>query len=240
VSKGPRVAGLTDLTTRCPVFRPLVSYRTYRLANQSQRINDHVTAKVNSYLKMMRNHVSEPFTGEPAIRVFDFLTTMRDAFDVNRISEGAAYLLLPHYLMGKAKNGVFSRWKQVYSPVPLYPVAVQFMIQSYATPRVIASTCQQVISARQELNESEAQFGERLGKYAAEAGNVLNEDLLISVFLGHLQPFAAHSIRSHITDDMKFAQVQQEADDAGLAGRSVVLRCASHVYDGMRGPADAQ
>jgi hypothetical protein len=124
--------------------------------------------------------------------------------------------------------------------VPRYPVALHFLIQSYATPRVIASTCQQVISARQELNESEAQFGERLGKNAAEAGNVLNEDLLISVFLGHLQPIAAHSIRSHISDDMKFAQVQQKADDAGLAGRSVVLRCASHVYDGMRGPADAQ
>jgi hypothetical protein len=106
-SKGPRVAGLTDLTTRCPEFRPLVSYRTYRLANQSQRVNDHVTAKVNSYLKMMRNRVSEPFAGEPAIRVFDFLTTRRDAFEVNRISEGAAYLLLPHYLMGKAKTVCF-------------------------------------------------------------------------------------------------------------------------------------
>lgn len=224
VSKGPRVEGLTELTTRRPEFRPLVSYRTYRLANQSQRVNDHVTAKVNSYLKMMRHHVSEPFTGEPAIRVFDFLTAMRDAFDVNRISEGAAYLLLPHFLLGKAKHGVLSRWKQVSSAMPRYPVAVQFLLQSYATPRVIASSCQRVMSARQELNESEAQFGERLGKYAAEAGNVFNEDLLISVFLEGLQPFAAHSIRSRITDDMTFAQVQQEAEDAGLAGRSVASR----------------
>jgi hypothetical protein len=70
VSKGPRVAGLTKLTTRRTKFRPLVSYRTYRLANQSQSANDYVTAKVNSYLKMMRRHVSEPFSGEPAIRVF--------------------------------------------------------------------------------------------------------------------------------------------------------------------------
>jgi hypothetical protein len=59
-------------------------------------------------------------------------------------------------------------------------------------PRVIASACQRVMSSRQELNESEAQFGERLVKYAAEAGNVFNEDLLISVFLEGLQPFAAH------------------------------------------------
>jgi hypothetical protein len=224
VPKGRRVEGLVELTTRRPEFRPLVNYRSYRLANRSQTVDDHVTSKVNSYLKMMRHHVSEPFAGEPAIRVFDFLSAMRDAFNVNRISEGAAYLLLPHFLLGKAKHGVISRWKQVPSAMPRYPVAVQFLLQSYATPRVIASACQRVMSARQELNESEAQFGERLGKYAAEAGNVFNEDLLISVFLEGLQPFAAHSIRSRITDDMTFAQVQQEAEDAGLAGRAVASR----------------
>jgi hypothetical protein len=55
---------------------------------------------------MMRHYVTEQFTGEHAIRIFDSLTAMRDAFDVNRISEGASYLLLPHFLAGKAKHGV--------------------------------------------------------------------------------------------------------------------------------------
>jgi hypothetical protein len=58
-------------------------------------------------------------------------------------------------------------------------------------------------------------------RYAAEAGNVFNEDLMILVFLEGLQPFAAHSIRSRVPDDMAFAQVQKEAEDAGLAGRAV-------------------
>jgi hypothetical protein len=48
---------------------------------------------------MMSHHVFEPFTGEPAIRVFDLLASMRDVFNANRISEGAAYLLLPQYLL---------------------------------------------------------------------------------------------------------------------------------------------
>ena len=219
--KGPHVAGLVELTTRRPEFRPLVSYRSYRLAIRTQAVDDRVTSKVNSYLKMMRHHVTEPFTGEHAIRIFDFLTAMRDAFDVNRISEGAAYLLLPHFLAGKAKHGVLSRWKQVAPAMPKYPVAVQFLLQSYATPRVIATACQRVMSAKQDPTETETQFGERLGRYAAEAGNVFNEDILISVFLEGLQPFAAHSMRSRVTDDMTFAQVQQEAEDAGLAGRAV-------------------
>jgi hypothetical protein len=77
------------------------------------------------------------------------------------------------------------------------------------------------MSAKQDTTETEIQFGERLGRYEAEAGNVFNEDLLISVFLQGVQHFAAHSIRSRVTDDMTFAQVQQEAEDAGLAGRAV-------------------
>jgi hypothetical protein len=51
----------------------------------------------------------EPFTGEHAIRIFDFLTAKRDALDVNRIYKGAAYLILPQFFAGKAKHGVLSR-----------------------------------------------------------------------------------------------------------------------------------
>jgi hypothetical protein len=36
-------------------------------------------SKVNAYLKMMKHLVPEPFTGEHAIRIFDFLSGMRDA-----------------------------------------------------------------------------------------------------------------------------------------------------------------
>jgi hypothetical protein len=53
VRKVPRVAGLVELTTRRPEFRPLVSYRSYCLAIRKQTVDDRVTAKVNSYLKMM-------------------------------------------------------------------------------------------------------------------------------------------------------------------------------------------
>jgi hypothetical protein len=98
---------------------------------------------------------------------------------VNRIFEGAAYLLHPLFLAGKAKHGVLSRCKQVAQEWPKYPVAVQFLLQSYATPRVIATACQRVMSAKQNTTETETKFGERLGRYAAEAGNVFNEDLLI-------------------------------------------------------------
>jgi hypothetical protein len=227
VRKGPRVAGFVELTTRRPEFRPLVSYRSYHLEIRTQTVDDRVTSKVNSYFKMMRHRVTEQFTGEHAIRIFVFLTVMRDAFDVNRISEGAAYLLLPHFLAGKAKHRVLSRWKQVAPAFPKYPAAVQFLLRSYDTPPVIATACQRVMSAKQDSTETETQFGEGLGRYAAEAGNVFKEDLLISVFLEGLKPFAAHSIRSRVMDDMTFAQAQQEAEDAGLPGRAVAASTRS-------------
>jgi hypothetical protein len=53
------------------------------------------------------------------------------------------------------------------------------------------------------------------------------------VFLEGLQPFAAHSIRSRITDDMNFAKVQQEAEDIGLVGRAVASRPLVHMSRAM-------
>jgi hypothetical protein len=98
---------------------------------------------------------------EHAIRIFDCLTVMRDAFDVNRISVGAAYLILPHFLEWKAKHGILSRWKQVAPAWPKYPVAFQFLLQSYATPRVIATACQRVTSAKHDATETETPNLER-------------------------------------------------------------------------------
>jgi hypothetical protein len=42
--RGPRVSGLVELTTRRPEFKPLVSYRTYRLKDRSQLVDDTVTS----------------------------------------------------------------------------------------------------------------------------------------------------------------------------------------------------
>jgi hypothetical protein len=48
VAKGPAVPGLTELTTRRPEFRDLLSYRHYRLANTTQRADAAISGKLNS------------------------------------------------------------------------------------------------------------------------------------------------------------------------------------------------
>jgi hypothetical protein len=43
--KGPRVAGIVELSTRRPEFRPLVSYRSYRLAIRDQTVDGRIIFK---------------------------------------------------------------------------------------------------------------------------------------------------------------------------------------------------
>jgi hypothetical protein len=84
VSLGPVVPGLTELTTRRPEFRDLLSYRLYRLPNTTQRADAAISRKLNSQLKRMKYHIDTKFSGDPAIQVLDFLKTFREAADMNR------------------------------------------------------------------------------------------------------------------------------------------------------------
>jgi hypothetical protein len=43
--------------------------------------------------------------------VLDFLSTVKEAMDLNHVSEGVAAIILPYLLTGEAKNGVISMWK---------------------------------------------------------------------------------------------------------------------------------
>jgi hypothetical protein len=98
--QGRRVPGLIELTTRRPEYRALVSYRTYRLKDTSQALDEVETGKVNGNLKRLKHHFDYRFGGTPPLRVLEFLRTLKEALDINRISEGAVVLILPHLLDG--------------------------------------------------------------------------------------------------------------------------------------------
>jgi hypothetical protein len=70
-SRGRRVDGLLEQTTRRPEIKSLVSYRTYRLADTTQAVNTVDTGKMNGYLKKFRHHLEYKFSGDPAIQVLD-------------------------------------------------------------------------------------------------------------------------------------------------------------------------
>jgi hypothetical protein len=218
---GAEVTGLVEQITRRPEFKSLVSYRTYRLKDVSQGVDSTVTGRVNTLLKRLKHHVDYKFTGEPAIQVVDFLRIFKEACDLNNISEGAAAIILPYFLEGRAKHGLASRMKTVPTNIPKFPAAVQWLLQSFATEGVIAEACQRVFSAKQLPEEDEKTFANRLEGYATTAGSVFTEDVLIASFVDGLHPYAGKTVRSHLTPTMTFAELRVLAEDLGAAGRSL-------------------
>jgi hypothetical protein len=217
--RGARVLGLTEQVTRRPEFKQLVSYRTYRLLDVSQGVDSAVTGRVNTLLKRLKHHLDYKFSDDPAIQVVDFLHLFKGSCDLNDISEGAAALILPYFLDGRAKSGLASRMKKIPPSRPKYPAAVQYMLQSFATEGVIYAAFQRVSTAKQLPEEDEKSFANRLDKYAAEAGSVFSEDALISAFVDGLLPYAGNTVRGQVTPQMTFSEVQILAENVGAAGR---------------------
>jgi hypothetical protein len=227
--RGARVPGLTEQVTRRPEFKQLVSYRTYRLLDISQGVDSTVTGRVNTLLKRLKHHLDYKFSGDPAIQVVDFLHLFKESCDLNDISEGAAALILPYFLDGRAKSGLASRMKKIPPSMPKYPAAVQYLLQSFATEGVISAACQRVSTAKQLPEEDEKSFANRLDKYAAEAGSVFSEDALISSFVDGLLPYAGNTVRGQVTPQMTFAEVQILAENVGAAGRSLMTPGRSQI-----------
>jgi hypothetical protein len=150
--KGSRIPGLVPLTNFRPEFQALVSYRWYLLADTDPIVDAEVTDCLHSYRNQMKQHLDYQFSGSPAIKVLKFLRSFEIAADVSRLSEGAAVLVLPNFLSGRAKTGVFTHLKQIPESIPEYPAAVQCLLQSYTTEAVIAQACDRVTQANQHPN----------------------------------------------------------------------------------------
>jgi hypothetical protein len=126
---GRRVRGLVELQTRLPEYKGLVSYRFYRLKDTEAMIDENDTGKVNGILKRIKHHFSYSFGGEIPLKVLVFLSTVKEAMDLNHVSEGVAAIILPYLLTGEAKDGVIAMWKGASLKVPKYPAAVAWLLE---------------------------------------------------------------------------------------------------------------
>jgi hypothetical protein len=112
--------------------------------------------------------------------------------------------------------------KQAAASLPKFPVAIQWLSQSFATEAVIAAACQTVFSAKQLREKDEKTFANRLTRHATEAGSVFTEDALISKFVDGLLQYAGNIVRGQVTPNMTFAEVQLHAEKVGEAGRAIL------------------
>jgi hypothetical protein len=148
----------------------------------------------------------------PAIKVLDFLRSLKIAADVNRLREGAAALVLLNFLSGRAKSGVVTHLIQIHESIPEYQAAVQWLLQSFSTEAVITQACNWVNQANQHPNEDEREFADRLGSYAADAGSVFPDRQLIAAYLSGLSACVSATLRGSINPRMAFPEVQAIAE----------------------------
>jgi hypothetical protein len=129
-------------------------------------IDKNDTGRVNGILKRLKHHFSYSFGGEVPLKVLDFLSTVKEAMDLNHVSEGVASFVLPYLLAGEAKDGLIAMWKSFSLKVPKYPAAVAWLLESYATDAEIDAAADKFLTAKQNPGHREDAFASRLRRYA--------------------------------------------------------------------------
>jgi hypothetical protein len=130
-----------------------VSCQSYRLKDTEAVIDGNDTGKVNGILKRVKHHFSYSFGGEIPLKVLDFLSTVKEAMDLNNVSEGVAAIILPYFVTGEAKDGVLAMWKGASLKVPKYLTAVAWLLESYATVATIEAAADKFLTAKQQAGE---------------------------------------------------------------------------------------
>ena len=190
--KSSRKRGLEELRTAHDDFRHALSYRTYGLQNTDSTQDRDVFA--NSYKQRRRIEATmrdAKFDGSKPIEALSFLRMFKTQCDKNAISEGAALLLLPDFLVGDAEQiyqNELELGDEGVGGTTSYCHAVQFILRRYAADRYIDRAVEELENARQKDNEDETAYARRLQSKAKCFGGVYSEGDLITRFIRGLDP----------------------------------------------------
>jgi hypothetical protein len=211
--KGKYVPGFEEIIPSRSDYKKLVSYRTYRLANSSNRYNAAVTGKMSTYLKRVEPAISpdDRFNGDEPIEVLAFLRTFKEAAYHNELSEAAAARLLPYFLTGADKEGYRAHLDEAPPVFPTYSYMIQYLLETYALDDELAQAYIAVTTTKQAEKETEKAFGRRLHRLAIRAGNVIDKQDLTIIYVEGLPTFFQAGLHMHLTPGMTFDTVQRLA-----------------------------
>jgi hypothetical protein len=226
--KGKAVPGLKEIIPARSDYTHLVSYRSYRLVNRSNRYDASVTGKLSSYLKRMKHAIPQDdrFSGDEPIEVLSFLRVFKEAADHNELPEAAAARLITYFLVGIAKEGYRAHLDEAPICFPTYPYMVQYLLETYAVDDELSRAYMAVTTAKQAENEGEKSFGRRLHRLAIKAGNVIDKRDLTTIYVEGLLPFVQSGLRMHLNPGMSFETVQRHAHNLGVSLRQTIQQSA--------------
>ena len=216
-SLGDKVPGLVEIEAPRDEFVLAVSYRYYRLDNTSQTYNHRVASRLSRYTKALSHTIrARKFDGSEPIAVLEFLRSFRDACNHNGVSEAAAARLLPYFLeepvVGDARNNL-SLWEDEF--IPLYPRLVAWLLDENATPRVLREAYLSVTSIRQNSDENEQTYGQRLRRAAVRTGGVFTDKQLKNLFVDGLLPAVRPLMTELASPQMTLTALQGLAVNVG-------------------------
>ena len=222
--KGKAVPGLKEIIPARSDYAHLVSYRSYRLVNRSNRYDSTVTGKLSSYLKRMKHAIPQDdrFSGDEPIEILAFLRVFKETADHNELPEAAAARLITYFLTGIAKEGYRAHLDEAPLSFPTYPYMVQYLLETYAVDDELARAYMAVTTAKQAENEGERAFGRRLHRLAIKAGNVVDKRDLTTIYVEGLLQFVQSGLRMHLTPGMSFETVQRHAHNLGVSLRQTI------------------
>lgn len=228
-SLGPPHYGLTEITPADPDFRPVVSYRRYRLSNVNADTGSSVSRYVGDYVKLFKPTMdSRKFDGSIPIAVLDFLSSFKRICDEHGVTEGLAVLLLPHFLAGDARALVEENFEISdfnFGGYSTWPEAVQLLLLNYAKDRHIKSATRDFNNCTMRENEDEATYGRRLQRIARLCGGVIDVQKLVTRFCDGLPDYIQPSIMRILPTLPEFNRYQACVDEAttiGTAQRAVM------------------
>lgn len=102
---GPRYEVLREIQPAGPSFARVVSYHMYRLGNIDQNIGRDVLADTSDHSKHLKHLLGgQKFDRTDPIAIVPSFSAHKKLYNNNRVSEGAAFILLPHFLSGEARE----------------------------------------------------------------------------------------------------------------------------------------
>ena len=170
------------------------------------------------------------------MEALSFFRMFKAQCDKNTISEGAALLLLPDFLVSDAEQIYQNELKlgdEGVRGITSYCHAVQFILRRYAVVRYIDRVLEEFENVRQKDDEYETAYARRLRSIAKCFGGVYSEADLITRFIRGLdpafKPLVSAERNSVLRSCRTFYEVVNRAAGLGDSQRAMVHRATRHL-----------
>jgi hypothetical protein len=202
-----------------PELKEILSYQTYRLADQTQSISNKLRKELGKIAIRMKSHIpdDQKFNGHDPVAVIRFLEEFKNACDDNGLSEGAALYIFQYFLVDPAKKSLrlFLRTNANNRDQHSYCGVVLFLLTSYAPEEEVHSERRKIFLHQQKTTESEAEFAVRLQDQASRLGRAFQEGELITSYMNGLPEHIRTYISSVHPNATTFITTQIAAQKAG-------------------------